>query len=1278
MKKLLLMCMTAFGIGASSQIVVSEGFESTTFPPPGWSVPVTGFLRTTAAGFPCIGTAAARRDVSSGLSPSIEYQSYASSGEPITISFQYTAKPSSGPVVVSGSIVPEYSTDGGASWKPLGNQIDLTNTVSTCTTFTANLPAGEVPKDSDFRLRIKGIHATSPSGNTSNWYLTIDDVQIMQTANCYPPTNIMASGITQNSANISWTAPSTAPANGYELYYSSSSTQPASNTTPSISGIFGTSASISSLATTTASTKYFVWVRSVCSPSDTSVWSSVGTFRTSCITASTIAEDFDSYATGNIVPDCWARIVSGTGTQSLSSATPASGTRNIYQFSSSSNNSTIVVMPQLSNINTGTHWLKFKAKISSAGSGSLEVGYVTDATSAASFVNLQTIAITNTAYDASSLRTFIIPTSVPSNARLAVRNNGSSSLGYYWDDVVWEPKPSCYFPTGVTFTNVTNSSATINWLAPVSIPANGYEYYYSTSNTSPIASTTALGSSSGTSAPISGLQPDTIYYVWVRSVCSSTDKSEWTLTYSFKTNCNSVTYINENFDTYSVASIVPACWDRIISGSGVQSITGVIPTASGNYHIGQTSSSPANSTIVVLPHLSNINAGTHRLKFKTRVASGTGSLDVGYVTDLNPSTFVNIQTVSISNTNYAAPEAIKIILIPASVPSNARLAIRNNGTSSVAHFWDDVLWEPIPSCPEPTGLTTTGASPSSVFLSWVAASTTPSNGYQVYYNTTGAPPPSGATPQITNISGTNTNVTGLASGVLYYFWIRSNCGAEQSVWLGPITGFTGNCIPTAGSNSVLYYLKTITTTAGGADLNYSATAYNAYVDNSATSFSTYPGGSLAYTMSQNTGLGTFYIWIDYNNDLDFNDAGESVAATSPQAASVNGSFTVPSTVPVGNYRARFGQTFGSTGPIPACGPAPSGSYVDYTLSVIAAPLCIPPSNISVVTSTITDTTVNANWTTPTSIPSNGYEYYISTSNTPPTATTVASGTSSTNSAIIPSLTPNTTYYLWVRSVCGSSKSWWSVGTTFKTICTGVTTLSEGLDTSGVGLILPTCWDRIVVGTATLAISGTSPASGSGNVYQYSSSATNYSIAVLPPLSNVSAGTHRLKFKVRVNTAPGSLDIGYVTDISNATSFVNIQTITINNTLYTDPTATYTIVIPNTVPANARLAIRNNGLTGANIPTYWDELVWEENTSLGTSEISKNEVKVYPNPFGGVLNISDTKDIKMVTITDIVGRTVKVISKPNKELHLADLASGMYIMTLHYEDGAIQSIKVVKK
>ncbi|WP_326989979.1 T9SS type A sorting domain-containing protein [Chryseobacterium nepalense] len=85
--------------------------------------------------------------------------------------------------------------------------------------------------------------------------------------------------------------------------------------------------------------------------------------------------------------------------------------------------------------------------------------------------------------------------------------------------------------------------------------------------------------------------------------------------------------------------------------------------------------------------------------------------------------------------------------------------------------------------------------------------------------------------------------------------------------------------------------------------------------------------------------------------------------------------------------------------------------------------------------------------------------------------------------------------------------------------------------------------------------------------------------------------------------------------------------------------------------------------------------------LATSEINdiaKNNIKVYPNPFSEVLNISDASDVKNVLITDVSGRLLKTIANPGKELHLGDLKQGMYLVTLEMKDGSKQTIKAIKK
>ena len=61
----------------------------------------------------------------------------------------------------------------------------------------------------------------------------------------------------------------------------------------------------------------------------------------------------------------------------------------------------------------------------------------------------------------------------------------------------------------------------LSWTETSPYPANGYNYYYSTSNTNPVAATTPTGSTAVgiTSVSLSPLTPGVRYYYWVRANC---------------------------------------------------------------------------------------------------------------------------------------------------------------------------------------------------------------------------------------------------------------------------------------------------------------------------------------------------------------------------------------------------------------------------------------------------------------------------------------------------------------------------------------------------------------------------------------------------------------------------------------------------------------------------------------------------------------------------------------------------------------------------------------
>lgn len=114
--------------------------------------------------------------------------------------------------------------------------------------------------------------------------------------------------------------------------------------------------------------------------------------------------------------------------------------------------------------------------------------------------------------------------------------------------------------------------------------------------------------------------------------------------------------------------------------------------------------------------------------------------------------------------------------------------------------------------------------------------------------------------------------------------------------------------------------------------------------------------------------------------------------------------------------------------------------------------CEFPTNVTFPTVTSTGATVN--WVAPANAPANGYEYIVSTSPVPPAETATPDG--STGAGITTAnltLSPNTTYYVYVRGVCGTDKSFWTAGSV-TTLCAAFPAPFTEAFTSGAK---PTCW-----------------------------------------------------------------------------------------------------------------------------------------------------------------------------------------------------------------------------
>ena len=110
------------------------------------------------------------------------------------------------------------------------------------------------------------------------------------------------------------------------------------------------------------------------------------------------------------------------------------------------------------------------------------------------------------------------------------------------------------------------------------------------------------------------------------------------------------------------------------------------------------------------------------------------------------------------------------------------------------------------------------------------------------------------------------------------------------------------------------------------------------------------------------------IWIDWNQDGDFEDAGENVYTSSSYpfiSPHTTLGFTAPINALTGNTRMRIRlheSGFGSNAT--PCGNSDFGEVEDYTIHVVAAPLCNLPAiqATAFTSSSVTDTSIHISWT----------------------------------------------------------------------------------------------------------------------------------------------------------------------------------------------------------------------------------------------------------------------------------------------------------------------------
>lgn len=84
-------------------------------------------------------------------------------------------------------------------------------------------------------------------------------------------------------------------------------------------------------------------------------------------------------------------------------------------------------------------------------------------------------------------------------------------------------------------------------------------------------------------------------------------------------------------------------------------------------------------------------------------------------------------------------------------------------------------------------------------------------------------------------------------------------------------------------------------------------------------------------------------------------------------------------------------------------------------------------------------------------------------------------------------------------------------------------------------------------------------------------------------------------------------------------------------------------------------------------------------TLAVSEVSKDAVKVYPNPVVDVLNVDAADKVKSVQVIDLSGKVVAshTLNAVKNQINLNKLTPGVYVVNIETEKGT-QSVKIIKK
>ena len=835
------------------------------------------------------------------------------------------------------------------------------------------------------------------------WF--VDDVTIVE--RCFEPTNLSAQNITQTSAQLTWNSTGST---SWEVEL-----LPAGDNATGTGTVFNTNnptvtTTLPANVALTPTTAYKYYVRAICANS-TSEW--VGPFNFS------------------------------TSSPGLSCNAPITVTALPYSTTDNTSNYADNTDTQPAGCVTGTGYMAGNEvfySYTAPANGTISISMTPTANNSSLFVyqgcaNVGVTCIQGVANNNSTVRTIPNLPVVAGQTYIIVISSTAAvqTVGY----TLIIQNVNCAEPTNLNAPVISQTSANLSWSAGA---ATTWEVVVQNAGNG-VPQGSGVQTTNNTAYPTPNpLTANTPYEFYVRADCNdgSGNFSAWAGPFVFRTLCDAFTVpFQEGFNSTSTTE---ACWTVLNvnndddSWSTNDDLNPFEGDQSASINTEDFIEIGSNDDWLISPQV--ILTGNQRLRFRYRVRSDFEPQDFRVMlstTGTSPIAFTEtlVPLATYSNENYVE----RIVNLSAySGPVNIGWHVPQGGLDGWVLYIDNVIIEDLPTCPEPTDLTSNTVLHNSATIQWTNGGS--ETAWQVLALPCGSPAPNATSTGFVDINPTTNSYTfpnNLTPTTCYDVYIRAVCaGNDLSPWTGPTTFTTQVAPPECGGTY---------TDPGGPNGQY------ANNENSTVTICPPTGQLVTVTFTS--------FDIETSWDALYVYDGNSVAA--PQISSENGTGNVPGGIP--------GGFWGTTIPGPFTSSSADGCLTfmfisdgfvqanGWVANVVCEPIptCPKPTNVNLTN--ITQNSATVNWTEVGT--ATQWEVLVLPFGSPiPNGNSIGGQiVDLTTQYLLTPLNSGTAYTVYVRAICSSSDiSNWSNGKNFTTLiandeCSNAINVTVNSDTS---------------------------------------------------------------------------------------------------------------------------------------------------------------------------------------------------------------------------------------